>query len=167
MKPSILIIDDEPAARHGMVRALEREGYELLEADNISSAREKTELSPAVVVLDVRLASESGLDYLPEIVARAEPPVVVMVTAHGSERMAVEAVKRGAYDYLPKPFDVDELRIVVKNALEAHRLRAENSLFRRKLAGAGSFGNLIGSSAAMRKVCSLIEKVAPTDAAVL
>src|SRR5215813_4851135 len=126
MKPSILIIDDEPAARHGMVRALEREGYELLEADNISSAREKIELSPAVVVLDVRLASESGLDYLPEIVARAEPPVVVMVTAHGSERMAVEAVKRGAYDYLPKPFELDDIRLVVKNAAETIQLRREN-----------------------------------------
>ena len=64
---------------------------------------------PSVVLLDVKLASESGLDYLPQLVSRRQAPVVIIITAHGSERMAVEAMKKGAYDYLAKPFDIEEL----------------------------------------------------------
>ena len=169
MKPLVLIVDDEPAARFGMRRALEKDGgYRILEADSITAADQLVESqSPSVVLLDVRLASESGLDYLPGLVSRDDPPVVIVVTAHGSERTAVQAIKLGAYDYLSKPFDVDELRILVTNALEAHSLRAENANLRRKIAGTGVFGQLIGSSPAMEGVYSLIEKVAPTDVNVL
>jgi DNA-binding NtrC family response regulator len=168
MKPAVLIVDDEAAARYGMKRALEKEGYAILEADNLAAAeRAIQDGSPAVVLLDVKLASESGLDYLPTLVSLEFPPVVIIVTAHGSERMAVQAIKLGAYDYLSKPFDVDELRILVRNALEAHSLRAENEKLRRELATTGTFGRLIGSSPAMERVYSLIEKVAPTDAIVL
>ena len=168
MKPAVLIVDDEAAARYGMRRALEKEGYAILEADNLAAAEHSINNgSPAVVLLDVKLASESGLDYLPTLVSREFPPVVIIVTAHGSERMAVQAIKLGAYDYVSKPFDVDELRILVRNALEAHSLRAENEELRRELATTGTFGRLIGSSPAMERVYSLIEKVAPTDAIVL
>ncbi len=168
MKPVVLIVDDEPAARFGMKRALEKEGYSILEADSLARADEAVESStPVVVLLDVRLASESGLDYLPGLVSKDNPPVVIVVTAHGSERTAVQAIKLGAHDYLSKPFDVDELRILVKNAIETHSLRAENATLRRKLAGTGTFGRLIGSSSAMERVYSLIDKVAPTDVSVL
>ena len=168
MKPVVLIVDDEPAARFGMKRALEKEGYTILEADSPAAADRAVEnQTPAVVLLDVRLASESGLDYLPGLVSKDHPPVVIMVTAHGSERMAVQAIKLGAYDYLAKPFDVDELRILVKNATETYSLRAENATLRRKLAGTGTFGQLIGSSPAMASLYSLIDKVAPTEVNVL
>ena len=168
MKPVVLIVDDEPAARFGMKRALEKEGYTILEADNLAGAdRVVEDQAPGVVLLDVRLASESGLDYLPGLVSKDDPPVVIVVTAHGSERTAVQAIKLGAYDYLSKPFDVDELRILVKNAIETHSLRAENANLRRKLAATGTFGQLIGSSPVMEGVYSLIEKVAPTDVNVL
>jgi len=168
MKPVVLIVDDEPAARFGMKRALEKEGYSILEAESLSGADRAVENhSPGVVLLDVRLASESGLDYLPGLVSKENPPVVIIVTAHGSERTAVEAIKLGAYDYLSKPFDVDELRILVKNAIEAYSLRTENATLRRTLAGTGTFGQVIGTSPAMKMVYSLIEKVAPTDVNVL
>ena len=168
MKPVVLIVDDEPAARFGMKRALEKEGYSIVEAESVSIAEKAIDVhSPDVVLLDVRLATESGLDYLPRLVSRENPPVVIIVTAHGSERTAVQAIKLGAYDYLAKPFDVDELRILVKNAIDAHSLRVENAKLRRELAAPGEFGRLIGSSAAMRTVYSLIEKVAPTDVNVL
>ncbi|HLG15068.1 MAG TPA: sigma-54 dependent transcriptional regulator [Blastocatellia bacterium] len=164
----MLIVDDEPAARHGMRRALEREGYQLFEADNSGAAeRIASSENPAVVILDVKLASESGLDYLPALVSRREAPLVIIVTAHGSERLAVEAIKRGAYDYLAKPFDVDELRILVKNAAETFRLRSENEKLRGHLTGEAPFGQFIGSSPAMKRVYSLIEKVSQTDASVL
>lgn len=168
MKPVVLIVDDEPAARFGMRRALEKEGYTILEADSLTLAERAVENhAPSVVILDVRLASESGLDYLPGLVSREYPPVVIIVTAHGSERTAVQAIKLGAYDYLSKPFDVDELRILVKNATETHSLRTENAELRRGLAATGTFGQLIGSSSAMETVYSLIGRVAPTDVNVL
>jgi len=168
MKPVVLIVDDEPAARYGMGRALEREGYTILEADTLKSAERVVESgAPSVVLLDVRIASESGFDYLPSLVSREFPPVVIVVTAHGSERMAVQAIKLGAYDYLAKPFDVDELRVLVKNAIETHRLRSENQRLKRELAATGSFGQLVGSSPAMERVYSIIEKVAQTDVSVL
>lgn len=168
MKRVVLIVDDEPAARFGMKRALEKEGYTILEADSLARAEQAVEnQSPSVVLLDVRLASESGLDYLPGLVSKENPPVVIVITAHGSERTAVQAIKLGAYDYLSKPFDIDELRILVKNAIETHSLRSENAKLRRELAATGTFGHLIGSSAAMETVYSLIEKIAPTDVNVL
>lgn len=168
MKQVVLIVDDEPAARFGMRRALEKEGYVILEAENLAGAEKIVEShAPSVVILDVRLASESGLDYLPQLVTRDFPPVVIIVTAHGSERTAVQAIKLGAHDYLSKPFDVDELRILVKNAAETQALRAENTKLKRELAVTGTFGQLIGSSQAMEKIYSLIEKVSPTDVNVL
>ncbi|HSB12670.1 MAG TPA: sigma-54 dependent transcriptional regulator [Blastocatellia bacterium] len=168
MKPVVLIVDDEPAARYGMARALEREGYTIIEADTLKTAERAVESNaPDVVLLDVRIASESGFDYLPALVSRESPPVVIVVTAHGSERMAVQAIKLGAYDYLAKPFDVDELRVLVKNAIETHRLRSENQRLRRELAATGTFGQLVGSSPAMERVYSLIEKVAQTEVSVL
>lgn len=168
MESVLLIVDDESAARYGMRRALEKEGHQIFEAESIDAAEELVEdRKPHVVLLDLKLASESGLEYLPKLVARNEPPVVIIVTAHGSERLAVEAIKLGAYDYLSKPFDVDELRILVRNAFEASRLRAENEDLRNKLAGTETFGQLIGSSTAMTTVYSMIEKVAQTDVSVL
>src|SRR6185295_9901714 len=168
MKPVVLIVDDEPAARYGMKRALETEGYSIAEADSLESAERAVETrSPNVVLLDVRLASESGLDFLPRLTSRESPPLGIIVTAHGSERMAVQAIKLGAYDYLAKPFDVDELRLLVRNAIEAQMLRSENQRLRRKLASAGSYGELIGSDPTMTIVYSLIEKVAQTDVSVL
>src|SRR4029450_2544065 len=168
MKPVVLIVDDDPAPGFGMKRALEKEGYSIVEAESVSAAEKAVEdHSPDVVLLDVRLATESGLDYLPNLVSKEHPPIVIVVTPHGSERTAVQAIKLGAYDYLAKPFEVDELRILVKNAVDTHSLRAENAKLRRALAAPGTFGRLIGSSPAMQAIYSLIEKVAPTDVNVL
>ena len=165
---TILIVDDEPAARYGMKRALEKEGYRILEAESIATAERFVEsASPSVVLLDVKLASESGLDYLPTLAARKDSPAVIIVTAHGSERMAVDAIKNGAYDYLAKPFEVDDLRVLVRNAVQSHVLRVENERLRSELSGTGTFGQLIGSSPAMTRVYSLIEKVAQTEVNVL
>src|SRR5258708_9177993 len=158
MDSAILIVDDESAARYGMRRALEKEACSILEAASAEAADRLVEQhAPSVVLLDVKLASESGLDYLPKLAGRRNPPVVIIVTAHGSERLAVEAIKRGAYDYLAKPFDVDELRILVRRAREAFDLRLEDETLRNELAGAETFGHVIGSSPAMLRIYSPIE----------
>jgi len=166
----LLIVDDEEAARYGIRRALSTFGYDVSEAGSAEEARALMKRQQFdLLLLDVNLPGASGLELLGELQAATdEQPLVVIITAHGSERMAVEAVKSGAYDYLSKPFELDDLRLVVKNAFETVGLRRENrSLKRRIEIEAAQRGTLMGESDAMQQVRSAIEKVADTDATVL
>jgi DNA-binding NtrC family response regulator len=166
----LLIIDDEEAARYGMLRALKGFGYEIDEAGSVEEARTlMKERQPDLLLLDVNLPGASGLEFLNELKeANGDAPLVILITAHGSERMAVEAIKAGAHDYLSKPFELDDLRLAVKNAVETVQLRRENRSLRRRIEIEGTArGALIGSSEAMRRVRAMIEKVAETDATVL
>src|SRR5215212_2587228 len=131
----VLVVDDEEAARYGMRRALGGYGYEVEEAGSVEEARNAVSARrPDLLLLDVNLPGTSGLEYLRELAAEGEgAPLVVMVTAYGSERVAVEAIKAGAYDYLSKPFEIDDLRLVVKNALETVGLRRENKVLRQRI----------------------------------
>jgi DNA-binding NtrC family response regulator len=165
-----MIVDDEEAARYGMRRALTTFGYNISEAGSAEAARALLKQhEPDLLLLDVNLPGMSGLDFLRELKgANGNGPLVIIVTAHGSERMAVEAVKAGAYDYLSKPFELDDLRLVVKNAAETVQLRRENYSLRRRIEVERSQrGALIGNSDSMQKVRAMIDKVAETDATVL
>ena len=165
-----MIVDDEEAARYGMRRALTTFGYNITEAGSAEAARALLKQNePDLLLLDVNLPGMSGLDFLREIKSsNGNGPLVIIVTAHGSERMAVEAVKAGAHDYLSKPFELDDLRLVIKNAAETVQLRRENYSLRRRIEVERSQrGALIGNSDAMQKVRATIEKVAETDATVL
>ena len=165
-----MIVDDEEAARYGMRRALSTFGYNISEAGSAEAARAlMKQQQPDLLLLDVNLPGISGLDFLREIKeSNGHGPLVIIVTAHGSERLAVEAVKTGAYDYLSKPFELDDLRLVVKNAAETIQLRRENFSLRRRIEVERSQrGALIGNSEAMQRVRGMIEKVAETDATVL
>jgi len=167
---NLLLVDDEEAARYGMRRALANPGYEIAEAGSVSEARTQFEKRmPDLLLLDVNLPGQSGLEFLRELQdAEGEKPLVILITAHGSERMAVDAIKTGAYDYLSKPFEVEDLRLVVKNAVETIKLRRENQLLRERIELEGAQrGTLIGNSVSMKGVRSLIEKVSETDATVL
>src|ERR671917_554833 len=169
-KFSLLIIDDEEAARYGMRRALEQFGYLVEEADSIDEARPlMAARTHDLMLLDVNLPGQSGLEFLQEMkVWKGAAPLVILITAHGSEKMAVEAIKAGAYDYLPKPFEVDDLRLCVKNALETIGLRRENERLRTRIELEGAQrGALLGDSVVMQRVRALIDKVAETDATVL
>ncbi len=178
-KLRLLIVDDEEASRYGMRRALTTFGYNVSEADSAEAARILIrQQEPDLMLLDVNLPGISGLDLLKELEeaktaadsgeGSESGPLVIIITAHGSERMAVEAVKSGAYDYLSKPFELDELRLVVKNAAETVALRRENVSLRRRIeAETSGRGALIGNSAGMQRVRSMIDKVAETDATVL
>jgi len=170
----LLIVDDEEAARYGIRRALETFGSEIAEAESAEAARALLQQRKFdLLLLDVNLPGISGLDFLEELQTAnesdsAESPLVIIITAHGSERLAVQAVKAGAYDYISKPFELDDLRLVVKNAFETIRLRRENRSLRHRIEiEASQRGALLGNSEAMQTVRSIIEKVADTDATVL
>jgi DNA-binding NtrC family response regulator len=169
----LLIVDDEEAARYGIKRALESLTGEIAEAGTAEAARTLLrERNFDLILLDVNLPGISGLAFLSELQsaasAQSEPPLAIIITAHGSERLAVQAVKAGAYDYISKPFEVDDLRLVVTNASETIRLRRENRSLRHRIEMESSErGALIGNSRAMQSVRSIIEKVADTDATVL
>jgi DNA-binding NtrC family response regulator len=168
MSRTVLVVDDEAAARYGMRRALETESFTVLEAATLGEAEHLVaSASPDAVILDLKLNQESGMDWLPGLAARDNPPSVIVVTAFGNERLAVEAMKRGAFDYLAKPFDIDELRVLTRNAVELSRLRSENQRLKRELAETASLGAIIGSSPPIKKIYSLIEKVSPADVSVL
>ncbi|MFN0120638.1 MAG: sigma-54-dependent transcriptional regulator [Blastocatellia bacterium] len=162
----ILIVDDEEPARYGARRALKN--YDAIEAASVDEARRAVATEkPDLILLDNNLPGASGMDYLRELAALDDAPPVIMITAHGSERTAVEAIRAGAYDYLAKPYEVDELRLVVKNALDAAGLRRENLRLRAELRAARGIGDLLGASESMRRVYDLINKVAATDVTVL
>ncbi len=125
--PKVLLIDDEEAARYGIRRALANQGYDLDEAADGASALAKIEAQqPDVVVSDINMPGVDGLTLVERVSGIPGAPLVVLITAHGSENVAVQALRAGAYNYLSKPFEVDELRIAVANAVEKQRLIREN-----------------------------------------
>jgi two-component system response regulator AtoC/two-component system nitrogen regulation response regulator NtrX len=167
----VLIVDDEPAARVGMKRALAKGNYELLEAANGVEALERiAEQAPDLVFLDLNMPELDGFGVLDKLRVQEGPqPLVIVLTAYGSERIAVEAMKKGAYDYLAKPYDIEELRLLAQRALATRELGKENELLKAELhARSGDrLGAMVGRSAVMRAVFDVIEKVAALDVAIL
>ena len=169
MTSKILVVEDEHAIRLALKGLLRREGHEVSLAENGEVAIERLrEEVFDLVITDLALGrGKSGMDVL-RAAKEARPETgVVMITAHGSEKIAVEAMKAGADDYVPKPFDNDELRVVVARSLERHRLERENRLLREQIQRDYGFDNLIGAGAAMRRVFETIQKVAETDLSVM
>jgi DNA-binding NtrC family response regulator len=167
MVHTLLVVDDEAAARYALCQAFQAQ-HRVVEAGTTGEARERLRADrPAVVLLDYNLPGEDGLSLLREIAAGDEAPAIIMITAHGSERVAVEAMKAGAYDYLAKPYELDELRLVVARAIERQELRTLVHDLRERLAAEGAFGGMVGGSAAMRELFSTAERVAQTDLSLL
>ena len=164
----ILIVDDEQAARYSVRRALAQEGHELAEAVSGEKALASLEEKPAdLVLLDLSMPGMDGMETLAKIHERPAPPPVIMITAHGSERLAVEAIRRGADDYIAKPYELDELRASVRNSLSRVRLERENARLREEIARASGERPLLGESPAMRELRSRIASVAEVDVTVL
>ena len=149
--PRILVIDDEEAARYGIRRALGNQGYELEEApDGVAALDRIARFEPDVIVSDINMPGMDGLTLLRELNRQQEPPLVVLITAYGSEAVAAEALRAGAYDYLAKPFDLEQLRATVRNAVEKRRLRRELQRSQAALAHAekmASLGRLVAGVA--------------------
>jgi DNA-binding NtrC family response regulator len=165
----ILIVEDERAIQIALTGLLRREGYEVDVAGTGEEAVNKLQEGVFDLVLtDLALGRGlSGMDVLRTAKQLRPESVVVMITAHGSEKIAVEAMKGGADDYVPKPFDNDEIRLVVQRALERTRLQRENRLLLEQAQRQFGLGKIIGSGAAMQQVFETIQKVAETDLTVL
>src|SRR5262249_26085195 len=156
-KAQILVVDDEPASRYGIKKALSQFRSNFVEASTGKEALEKiVQFAPHVVILDINLPEMDGLSVLAEVKKQNSRSLIIIITAYGSEKLAVEAMKKGAYDYISKPYDIEELRMVIGRALESLELKEENLQLRKELEKSSGYGKMLGRSMPMRKVFDLI-----------
>lgn len=167
MLGTILIVDDERHTREGLRSALE-DDFDVYVAADKREALEVLGTEPIdVVVTDLRLGADNGMEVVDECLKQAKPPVVIMMTAYGSVDAAVEAMKRGAWHFVTKPLNIDELEILIKRALQTRKLQTENVALVRQVEEKYSLDKILGKSDAMRHVYEMIEQVAPAKATVL
>jgi two-component system response regulator PilR (NtrC family) len=164
----ILVIDDEPSMRELLAIMLRKEGFEVLLADSRASAAAVLAQGPVpMVITDVKLPDGDGIEILRHVKAAFPDTVVIVMTAFGSTQTAVAALKLGAHDYLIKPFDIEELRIVVNNALEKQRLQEENLRLKAEFRTRHGLDRMVGVSSSMAALFDLVRSIAPTSSTVL
>jgi two-component system, NtrC family, response regulator AtoC len=164
----IVIIDDEPAMVEVIVTLCREKGHQVFPFNVAQKAVEQLDtIQPHVVVADIRMETMSGFDVLRHVREHHRQMAVILITAYASVETAVEAMKMGAYDYVTKPFKIDELQMTVQRALDYQAAVRENVYLRKELKNKYKFENIIGTSRKMQLVYSLINKVADTDSTVL
>jgi len=163
----VLIVDDDESVRWVLKKSLEKEGIETVLAKNAAEALERIkEEDIAIVLMDIRMPGMSGLDALDKIQADGHGISVIIMTAQATMQNAIEAMRRGAFDYITKPFDLDEVNILLKKAIEVRRLSQEVTALRAEVREKYE-GGLIGNTAAMQEIYKTIGRVAESDATVL
>jgi DNA-binding NtrC family response regulator len=168
MPARILIVDDERKIRAILSRILSSEGYSVDVAENGEEAiRESLEIVPDLVLMDQNMPGMNGIEAMEQLRLRDPDLKVIILTAYGSIPLAVEAMKKGAYDYVTKPFDNDELLIIVRRALEHTSLTEEVLRLRQEIRSAYAFGNIIGSSPLIHQVFEQVKRVCDTCATIL
>ena len=168
MNEQLLIVDDEPSMRRMLEILLAQEGYAVQSADSAEAALEALGAKPFdLVVSDIRMPGLSGMDLLKRLKGEDSSTEVILMTAYASTDSAIEALKLGAFDYVTKPFQVEELVNIVRHAVEKKALREENVLLKAQLSQQEKFGEIVGSNPKMRQIYSLIERIAPTASTVL
>ena len=167
MLPTLLIVEDERATREGLRSALEDE-FDVYIASGTSEAMAILKTEPIKLLLtDLRLGGDSGMDLLDAALALPEPPLAIMMTAYGSVDTAVEAMRRGAWHFVTKPLNLDEVEMLLKRALRTRNLETENQQLVQQVKKSHKLDRLIGKSPAIRKVSELVQQVAPTRATIL
>jgi DNA-binding NtrC family response regulator len=167
MSPTLLIVDDEKNTRDGLRNAL-GETFDVYVAPDIEGALAANEAAPADVVLtDLRLGGEDGMALIDALLKLPKPPLCIMMTAYGSVDTAVEAMKRGAYDFVTKPVNIDRLEILIKRALRERDTARENKELRQRVGRHSKLEGMIGHSPVMVEVFDTIKQVAPSKATVL
>jgi two-component system, NtrC family, response regulator PilR len=164
----LLVVDDEASLRDFLSIVFEEAGWHVDAAGSVAEARvAMARQEPDVVLCDLMLPDGSGIDLLKDIKAQNPSIGVVMITAHTSTQSAVEALKAGALDYIAKPFDIEELKIVVRKAVERKELEDENIHLRSALEERFTFSNILGKSAKMQEIFSIVSRIARTNSTVL
>jgi two-component system response regulator PilR (NtrC family) len=164
----LLIIDDEASLRDFLGIVFEEEGWRVEAAPTLADGRAAiARHEPDVILCDLMLPDGSGIDLLYEIKAQSPATAVIMITAHTSTKTAVEALKAGALDYIAKPFDIEELKIIVRKAIERKELEDENLHLRSALEERFTFSNIIGKSPKMQEIFSIVQRIARTTSTVL
>ncbi|MBH0207657.1 MAG: sigma-54-dependent Fis family transcriptional regulator [Nitrospira sp.] len=164
----ILVVDDEQSLREVLSIMLKRAGYAVTSATGGEEAVELLQKEIYdLVITDLRMPKVDGMEVLSAVKSVSPETVVLIITAFASADSAVEAMKQGAYDYLTKPFQVDEVQLIIRNALEKRRLTTENMILKREMASQSSFAQLVGQSDAMQKVFEVVRKVADSKSNVL
>src|SRR2546423_3887344 len=168
MTPTLLIVDDEKTTREGLRDALQ-DRYDVYLAEDARAAMELLERDHFDVLLtDFRLPSEDGMNLIARAKSLSKPPICILMTAYGSEELAVDAMKRGADDYIPKGrLQIDELEMRIARALRKQNLETENVSLRQQLDSKFGMENIIGESPAMKEILEMVRQVAPTPATVL
>jgi two-component system response regulator AtoC len=167
-KPTLLIVDDEKPTREGLRAALE-ERYDVYIAEDAKAAGELLEREHFDVMLtDFRLPNDDGLKLIARAKSLPKPPICILMTAYGSEELAVDAMKRGADDYIAKGrLQIDELEMRIARALRGQNLETENVSLRKQLDSKFGLENIVGESPAMAEIFDIVQQVAPTRATVL
>jgi two-component system response regulator PilR (NtrC family) len=164
----ILIADDERSMQEFLEILLQREGHEAVVCGSAEAALVALESDDFdLIISDIRMPGMSGLELLDRVAEVAPDALVVLITAHGTTESAVEAMKRGAYDYVTKPFSVDEIRLVIDKALEKKSLSAENRVLRQQLQGRTALPAVVGKGLRIQEVFELVQQVAPTKTNIL
>lgn len=164
---TVLIVDDEKNTRDGLRLSLEDE-FDVYVAANIAEAEAILKSDTIHVMLtDLRLGGENGMDLISQTLAKPKAPTCILMTAYGSVDVAVEAMKKGAYDYVSKPLNIDELEIVIKRAIRSRSVEEENVALKAQVTERYGVENIIGHSAVMQPVFDTIRQVAPSKATVL
>jgi two-component system response regulator HydG len=168
MKPKILVVDDEASHRKMIEAVLSDEGYEIKQADDGQAAIDAVENEFFdLILLDIRMRKVGGIEALNRIKEISPGIPIIIMTAYASVDTAVDALKAGAYDYLTKPLDIEELKILVQKALRFHQLEKENIYLKKRLNDRFDFSNIIGHGSAMKKLFETVALVAPSEATVL
>ena len=167
LQKTLLIVDDEKNTRDGLRVALE-DHFEVYVAGDITGAMATLEADPAdVLITDLRLGGEDGMDLIEKVIKLPKPPICIMMTAYGSVDTAVEAMKRGAYDFVTKPVNIDRLEMLIQRAMRERDTRKENDTLREQVNRRSGLESMIGHSSAMVEVFETIKQVAPSRATVL
>ena len=165
---TILVADDEKSLRDFLVIMLEEEGYQVVTASSVEKATKLIRENDFDLILtDIRMGRSSGIDVLDAARKTLPDTPVVMMTAYASAETAVTAMKKGAYDYISKPFKIEDIQLIVKNALEKRKLEEENRFLKTALNDRFQFSNIIGKSGPIQKIFDLVKKVAQSKATVL
>jgi two-component system, NtrC family, response regulator AtoC len=164
----VIIIDDEPAMVEVIVTLCRDKGHEVFPFNTAPKAIEQLDvIQPQIVITDIKMETMSGFDVLRHVREHHRQTSVILITAYASVDTAVEAMKMGAYGYVPKPFKIDELQMTIQRALDFQAAVRENTYLRKELKNRYRFENIIGTSQKMQQVYNLVNKVADTDSTVL